>query len=154
MSENLIACLEWLKPRRQGNRIVLANGCFDIFHIGHMEYLSLAKSQGDLLVVGVNSDRSFARIRKRTPYFNEDARSSIIKALACVDYVFLFDEETLESSIHSIVPHVYAKGIDKKERATVEDLTAQKIGIKVVVVGEGKKASSSDIAKVILENGL
>ncbi len=149
MTGHLKACLEWLEPRRQGKRIVLANGCFDIFHIGHLEYLSLSKTLGDLLVVGVNSDYSFARIRKRSPYFNEVDRSSIVKALSCVDHVFLFDDDTLENSIQTILPNVYAEGIDKYGKMTVENSTAKRLGIEVAVIGEQKKASSSEIMKAI-----
>lgn len=96
-------------------KIVWTNGCFDILHLGHIDYLSKAKDQGDVLVVGVNTDRSVRKIKKPgRPITDEKSRSTIIAALNFVDAVFLFDEETPLEQIKFIQPDVLVKGSDYK----------------------------------------
>src|SRR6185369_4493259 len=97
--------------RSEGKRIVFTNGCFDILHRGHVDYLIRAKALGDVLVVGLNTDNSVSRIKGPSrPIVNEDDRSFIIASLAAVDYTTLFDEETPWELIRAIVPHVLVKG--------------------------------------------
>jgi D-beta-D-heptose 7-phosphate kinase/D-beta-D-heptose 1-phosphate adenosyltransferase len=114
--------------RRQGKRIVFTNGCFDILHRGHIAYLNRAKSLGDVLVVGVNTDKSVAKLKgPGRPIISLDARVEILAALSCVDHIVPFDQDTPLDLIRAIKPHVYAKGGDYTkdelpEARVVEDL--------------------------------
>jgi len=105
-----------LKPLRgQGKTIVFTNGCFDLIHIGHTRYLDDAKRQGDILVVGVNSDASVRIIKPRNrPIVPEDQRAEVVAALACVDFVTIFDEPDPEHLIRAVLPDVLVKGADWK----------------------------------------
>jgi rfaE bifunctional protein nucleotidyltransferase chain/domain len=99
--------------KREGRRIVFTNGCFDILHRGHVEYLAKAKALGDVLVVGVNSDASTRRLKGNSrPVVEEDDRATVLAALASVDYVCVFDEDTPLTLIQEIVPDVLVKGAD------------------------------------------
>jgi rfaE bifunctional protein nucleotidyltransferase chain/domain len=102
------------KAREQGRRIVLTNGCFDLMHIGHTRYLQAAKRLGDLLVVGVNTDISVRALNKGPgrPVVPESQRAEVVAALACVDYVVLFDEPDPERLIAELQPDVLVKGGD------------------------------------------
>ena len=101
------------RSKRRGEKCVFTNGCFDILHKGHVRYLQQARSLGDRLVVGVNSDRSVRTIKgPGRPIQPENDRAEILAALACVDYVTLFDEETPLRLIERIVPDVLVKGGD------------------------------------------
>jgi len=99
--------------RRTGKRIVFTNGCFDILHSGHALYLEAAKAEGDILVVGVNSDASVKRLKgDMRPIISQSERLIMIAALEAVDYVTLFDEDTPLNLILSIIPNVLVKGGD------------------------------------------
>lgn len=124
------------KEKEAGCRIVLGGGIFDVFHIGFLKYLQAAKQSGELLVVAVNSDKSVKRIKNQAPLFTEEQRMRVIAGLECVDYVFGFDEDTIEESIRRILPAVYAKGTDYIGRRVLETETAVELGIKVKLVGE------------------
>ena len=100
------------RKMHDGQTIIVACGCFDIFHIGHLTYLQGAKSIGDLLFVGVNSDRSVIENKSKSPVFTARQRMSIIAALDCVDYVFCFDELTFDKSLTLLRPEVFARGSD------------------------------------------
>ncbi len=102
--------------RQQGKRIVFTNGCFDILHAGHVTYLARAKACGDILVLGLNSDKSVRGIKgDKRPVINEDQRACVMAALAMVDHVVLFDEPDPERLIEDVVPHVLVKGADWPE---------------------------------------
>lgn len=102
-----------LSNRRAGRKVVFTNGCFDILHLGHVRYLQEARAQGDLLVVGLNTDASVTRLKgPDRPVQNETARSEVLAALACVDFVTLFDEETPGALIQAVRPDVLVKGGD------------------------------------------
>ena len=90
----LKACLETLEPlRRSGRRLVFTNGCFDILHAGHVHYLNIARQQGDLLLFGLNSDRSVAAIKGDTrPIVSQQQRATVLAGLTCVDFIVIFDE--------------------------------------------------------------
>ena len=99
--------------RADGQRVVFTNGCFDILHGGHVQYLTAARGQGDVLIVGVNSDASVRRNKgPRRPIVPEDERAALLLALRCVDYVVLFDEDTPERLIETLLPDVLVKGRD------------------------------------------
>ena len=99
--------------RDAGRRVVFTNGCFDILHLGHVQYLTFARRQGDVLVIGLNSDASVRRNKgPKRPIVPEEERAALLLALRCVDYVVLFDEETPEKLIGRLVPDVLVKGGD------------------------------------------
>ncbi|MNW37826.1 Bifunctional protein HldE [compost metagenome] len=137
---NQMLQLEKLK----GKKIVFACGCFDLLHYGHIEYLVGAKDFGDILVVGVNSDYSIERIKGRPPIFTSEQRSQVLSALACVDFVFIFDEDTVDKFLLELRPNVFAKGIDRIDYCA-EMKTTSALGIQIEFIGESKRSSSSDI---------
>lgn len=112
--------------KAQGKRVVFTNGCFDIIHIGHIRYLREARRFGDLLVVGINSDRSVSIIKPDRPVNSQDQRAEVLASLEMVDYVTIFDEETPYELIKSIQPDVLAKGGDwKKEDIIGSDIAKE-----------------------------
>lgn len=101
------------RARRSGAKVVFTNGCFDLLHPGHVRYLAGARARGDLLVVGVNSDRSVRALKgPGRPVQSEDARAEVLAALAAVDHVVVFDAETPIDVIRALEPDVLAKGAD------------------------------------------
>jgi D-beta-D-heptose 7-phosphate kinase/D-beta-D-heptose 1-phosphate adenosyltransferase len=99
--------------KRQGRKIVFTNGCFDVLHFGHVHYLLQAKELGDILVIGLNSDDSVRRLKGPTrPINGEKERAFVLAALACVDYVVVFDEDTPKELIETVRPDVLVKGGD------------------------------------------
>ena len=99
--------------RRTGARIVLANGCFDLFHVGHIRYLAGAKALGDSLIVGINSDEQVRRLKgENRPFMPENERAEIVSALKFVDYVTIFPEADREELIRAMRPDFHAKGTD------------------------------------------
>lgn len=102
------------EARRAGKRIVFTNGCFDLMHVGHVRYLAAAKDAGDVLVVAVNSDASVRRQNKgpERPIVSEAARAEVLAALAAVDWVTIFDEDTPAEVVGAILPDVLVKGAD------------------------------------------
>jgi D-beta-D-heptose 7-phosphate kinase/D-beta-D-heptose 1-phosphate adenosyltransferase len=112
--------------KAQAKRVVFTNGCFDIIHIGHIRYLREARTLGDLLVVGINSDRSVSIIKPDRPVNSQDQRAEVLASLEMVDYVTIFDEETPYELIKSIQPDVLAKGGDwKKEDIIGSDIAKE-----------------------------
>ncbi|MEX1140608.1 MAG: D-glycero-beta-D-manno-heptose 1-phosphate adenylyltransferase [Bacteroidota bacterium] len=105
-------------------RVVFTNGCFDILHRGHVDYLEKAKSLGDVLIVGLNTDASVRRLKGADrPVVDQDDRAHVLAGLASVDFVCLFDEETPLKLIESVVPDVLAKGADW----AVEDVVGREV---------------------------
>jgi len=112
--------------KAQAKRVVFTNGCFDIIHIGHIRYLRQARTFGDLLVVGINSDRSVSIIKPDRPVNPQDQRAEVLASLEMVDYVTIFDEETPYELIKSIQPDVLVKGGDwKKEDIIGSDIAKE-----------------------------
>jgi rfaE bifunctional protein nucleotidyltransferase chain/domain len=113
-----IVSLETLEIRvaqhhAQGQTVVLTNGCFDLLHVGHAWYLQQARALGDLLIVGLNSDASTRRLKgPRRPLTPQDERAAVLAALACVDYVTIFEENTAEALVVRLRPAIYVKGGD------------------------------------------
>jgi len=100
--------------QHEGTVVVFTNGCFDIIHAGHVRYLREAKSLGDILVVGLNSDRSVSSIKPGRPVVPQDQRAEVLSALEMVDYVCIFDEDTPYELIKAIRPDILVKGADWK----------------------------------------
>ena len=132
--------------KRTGIRIVLANGCFDVLHVGHIRYLEAAKALGDLLIVGVNSDEQTRRLKgEGRPLAPQDQRAQIVSALAAVDFVTIFDEPTVEQLLLALRPDVHAKGTDYTEDTVPERDVVRSFGGQLAIVGDPKNHSSSEI---------
>ncbi|MFC5407356.1 adenylyltransferase/cytidyltransferase family protein [Cohnella soli] len=128
---------------------VLAGGCFDTFHYGHLEYLTEAKKLGGILIVAMNSDRSFREYKKKEPLFCETQRAGILSHLDIVDYVFLFDEVTLDHGLERIKPNYYVKGIDYSLVNLPELSIVLRLDIEFRALGTKKFASSSQLSRLM-----
>ncbi len=133
-------------------KVVLANGCFDILHVGHLRYLEHARALGDVLVVAINSDESMHRIKDPgRPILDENERVSLISALRCVDHVVLFDEPDVSRVLEILRPAIHAKGTDYTEQTVPERDKVLAYGGEVRIAGDPKKHSTRDIIGRILE---
>jgi D-glycero-beta-D-manno-heptose 1-phosphate adenylyltransferase len=134
------------KARDAGARIVLANGCFDVLHVGHVRYLAGARKLGDILVVGVNSDEQVA-IQKGQgrPVLPALERAEILAALESVTYVTIFEEPTVEQLLLALKPDVHAKGTDYTADSVPERDVVRSYGGRVAIVGDPKDHSTSEI---------
>jgi rfaE bifunctional protein nucleotidyltransferase chain/domain len=140
------------EARARGRRIVFTNGVFDILHPGHLRYLQHARSLGDRLIVGLNADASVRRNKgPERPINPQDERAEVLEALACVDAVVLFEEETPDRIIKAIQPDVLVKGADWGEHAIVGRDTVEARGGKVVRVPIEQGFSTTEIIKKIRE---
>ena len=132
---------EW---RRGGEQIVLANGCFDLLHVGHVRYLRGAKALGGKLVVAMNSDESVRQIKGQgRPFMPEQERAEIVAALADVDAVVIFEEPDVRALIREIRPDVHAKGTDYTRETVPERAEVLACGGRIEIVGDPKEHSTS-----------
>jgi len=131
---------------RIGSRVVLANGCFDVLHVGHVRYLAGARELGDILVVGINSDEQVA-IQKGPgrPVLPAIERAEIVAALESVTYVTIFDEPTVEQLLLTLKPDVHAKGTDYTTESVPERDVVRSYGGQVAIVGDPKDHSTTEI---------
>lgn len=137
--------------KKEGKKIVFSNGCFDILHRGHIEYLAKASSLGDILIIGLNADISVKRIKGQTrPINDEQARAILLAALSFVDAVVLFDEDTPYNLINHIKPDFLVKGKDYKAKDVVGYDILKKYGGKVKTIELVEGYSTSDIEKKII----
>lgn len=138
------------REKERGKRIVLANGCFDLLHAGHIRYLEGARQEGDVLVVGVNADAGVRCLKgPGRPILDENARAQLVAALRAVDYVVLFSEPNVEALLEAIRPDVHAKGTDYTEETVPERATANRLGIRVAIVGDPKDHSTRQLLESI-----
>jgi len=136
--------------KTKGSRIVLANGCFDILHAGHVRYLEGARALGDLLVVGINSDAQVARLKgEGRPILPERERAELVASLQAVDLVTIFAEPTVTELLLAINPDVHAKGTDYTEETVPERDVVRSYGGRVAIVGDPKNHSTSEILKKV-----
>jgi D-beta-D-heptose 7-phosphate kinase/D-beta-D-heptose 1-phosphate adenosyltransferase len=142
--------------KKKGKRIVFTNGCFDLLHLGHVRYLEKSKSLGDILVVGVNSDRSVRGLKgPERPILPEEERAEILSSLACVDYVTVFDELTPLELISSLQPQILVKGGDwTKKEAVVGWEVVERSGGEVVILPFIEGSSTSNLIETILKRFL
>jgi rfaE bifunctional protein nucleotidyltransferase chain/domain len=132
--------------RKQGARIVLANGCFDVLHVGHVRYLAGARELGDVLVVGINSDEQVALQKgDGRPVLPATERAEIVAALEPVTYVTIFNEPTVEELLLALKPDVHAKGTDYTTDTVPERDVVRSYGGQVAIVGDPKDHSTSAI---------
>lgn len=140
------------REKGTGKTIVLANGGFDLIHVGHVRYLQQAKALGDILVVALNSDSSLKELKGAgRALIDEAGRVRIIGALACVDYVTLFAERTVESVLRAITPHFHCKGSDYSLDSIPERDVVLGYGGQLAIVGGDKVRSTSLVIRRIKE---
>lgn len=143
---------EILRLKKDFKKIVFTNGCFDIIHAGHVSYLNEAKSLGDVLVVGINSDESVKRLKGTgRPIVSEKDRAYVLANIKPVDYVVIFDEDTPYNLIKEVTPDFLVKGSDYDEKDVVGKDIVEPAGGKVVLIDFVKGKSTSGIIKKIKE---
>ena len=145
--EDLALELAELRRRTPGLRIVLANGCFDLLHVGHVRYLADARARGDfLLVVALNTDASVSALKgSGRPIMPLTERAEVVAALAAVDRVTSFEESTLEATLRALRPDVHAKGTDYTADTVPEAEVDRELGIEVAICGDPKDHSSTEL---------
>lgn len=135
-----------------GKKVVLANGCFDILHVGHVRYLEGARKLGDALVVAINSDRSVRALKgPGRPVLNEQERVELVSALRCVDHVVVFDEPDVTRILETLRPDIHAKGTDYTEANVPERDHVRAYGGQVRITGDAKDHSTRDVIRKIIE---
>lgn len=140
--------------RKNGQKIVLANGCFDVLHAGHVRYLEAARGEGDLLVVAINSDLSTRALKgPGRPILAAADRAELVAALGKVDYVLVFDEPDVRSLLRQLHPDVHAKGTDYTVDTVPERDEAACLGIRVAIVGDPKQHSTRGLIRRIRHPG-
>ena len=137
--------------RAAGKRLVLANGVFDLLHVGHVRYLRAAKALGDVLLVALNSDASVRRLKGAgRPIMTEDERAELVAALVPVDAVVVFDDDTVDALIARLRPDVQAKGTDYTEDSVPERDSVRAAGGRVAIAGDPKDHSTRDLIATIV----
>jgi D-glycero-beta-D-manno-heptose 1-phosphate adenylyltransferase len=138
--------------RSEGKRIVLANGCFDLLHVGHLRYLRAARREGDVLFVGVNSDAAVERLKGRgRPLVPVGERAEVLAALRDVDHVVVFDDDTADRLVAMIKPDVHAKGTDYTPDSVPEAGTVRALGGRVAITGDVKDHATRDLIRTIVD---
>jgi len=140
--------------KKRGKKIVFTNGCFDILHAGHVRYLAAAEAEGDVLVVGLNSDKSVKSIKgSKRPIIKQEQRAEVLAALKSIDYVIIFNEPDPFKLICQIKPDVLVKGADWEEKDIIGADIVKKNGGRIVRVDIVQDISTSDIIQRIKEQG-
>ncbi|MCB9916685.1 MAG: adenylyltransferase/cytidyltransferase family protein [Planctomycetes bacterium] len=138
--------------RDAGERVVLANGCFDLLHVGHLRYLADARSRGTRLVVALNTDASVRGLKgDGRPWTPLAERAELLLGFACVDLVTSFDEPTLEATLRALVPDVHAKGPDYTPETVPEREVDRELGIEIAICGDPKDHSTTDLLARVRE---
>jgi rfaE bifunctional protein nucleotidyltransferase chain/domain len=138
--------------RAAGRRVVLANGCFDLLHVGHVRYLTAARALGDVLIVGINSDTAVARLKgPGRPLMPAAERAEILAGLRAVDHVVVFDEDTADRLVSLVRPAVHAKGTDYTDASVPEAASVRAAGGRVAIVGDPKDHATRDLIARIRE---
>jgi D-glycero-beta-D-manno-heptose 1-phosphate adenylyltransferase len=134
-----------------GLKVVFANGCFDLIHVGHTRYLQNARALGDVLILAINSDACVAALKgKGRPLQSEADRAEILSSMECVDFVLLFNTPTVDAILKVLQPDIHAKGTDYTEENVPERETVRSYGGRVAIVGDPKNHSTRDLIKTIL----
>ncbi len=136
--------------KTKGRVVVLANGCFDLFHAGHIRYLRAAKAKGDILIVAINSDRSVRNLKgKGRPVLAQRERAEILSAFSFVDYVTIFGEPTVTEVLLALKPDIHVKGSDYTQETVPEKDTVKSYGGRVAIVGGPKIRDTSEVINSI-----
>lgn len=134
--------------KKQGLKVVFTNGCFDLLHVGHIRYLSEAKAKGDILVVGLNSDRSVRTIKgSKRPILPENQRAEVLASLACIDFITIFDEPDPLALIKTVLPDILVKGAEWADHAII----GREVVKEVVRIPMVEGASTSGIIQKIVD---
>ena len=142
--QELLARIE--ADRSAGRSVAFANGCFDLLHVGHVRYLQGARAEADRLVVAINSDSSTRGLKgEGRPILDEGARAELVGALACVDYVVIFDDPTVDRLLNLLKPDVHCKGTDYTTETVPERETVRAYGGRVAIVGDPKNHSTREL---------
>lgn len=134
------------EARGAGKTIALANGCFDLLHVGHTRYLQGARAEGDLLIVGINADASVRKLKgEGRPLQNQDDRALLVAALHVVDHVVIFPEDTVENLLLTLKPDVHCKGTDYTQETVPERDIVKSYGGRIAIVGDPKDHNTSTL---------
>lgn len=140
------------QAKAAGKKVVFTNGVFDILHRGHVEYLQKAREMGDLLIIGLNSDASVRRIKgPQRPLCGQEDRAVVLSALACVDHIVLFDEDTPQKLIETLMPDILVKGADYSVEQIVGADVVLKNGGKVLPIELTPGRSTTELIKKVVE---
>jgi rfaE bifunctional protein nucleotidyltransferase chain/domain len=132
--------------RSAGHTVALANGLFDLLHVGHLRYLEGARAQADRLVVAINSDASARALKgEGRPIVPQAERAELIAGFACVDWVTIFSDRTVEPLLRALRPDVHCKGTDYTAETVPEREVARELSIRVAIVGDPKDHATSDL---------
>ncbi len=138
--------------KRARRRVVLANGCFDLLHGGHVSFLEASRQAGDLLVLAVNSNASIKRLKgAQRPLLAESQRLQLLAGLECVDYLTVFYTDSADEVLEEIHPHIHSKGTDYTSDRVPERQTAMRLGIETYIAGAPKENSTRDIIDVVVD---
>ena len=150
--DKLEAWLEHERAPRLKPRVVFTNGCFDVLHVGHLRYLQMAKLQGDILVVAINSDDSVRAIKgEKRPLVPEDERAEMLASLECVDYVMVFPELDPIQFLKELRPHIHVKGGDYELSEVIEREAVESIGGEVRLMPGVAGKSTTNLIDLIVE---
>ena len=139
--------------QRSGRKVVFANGCFDLLHVGHIRYLEAARALGDVLVLGLNGDESVRRLKgPGRPLMKQEERAEVLSALECVDYLVLFDDLTAHGILEKLQPDFHAKGTDYTRETVPERDTVLSYGGSIAIVGDPKDHSTQDLMRRIAQS--
>jgi D-glycero-beta-D-manno-heptose 1-phosphate adenylyltransferase len=132
--------------RAAGDRVVLANGCFDLLHVGHVRYLAGARLEGDVLVVAVNADATVQALKgEGRPILPAEARAQLVAAVGVVSYVTIFEEPDVAALLRILRPDVHAKGTDYTVETVPEREVARELGVRIAIVGDAKEHSTREL---------
>jgi len=141
-------------PRKAGSTIALANGLFDILHVGHLRYLEGARLEADILVVAINSDASARRLKGPSrPVVPGKERAELVAGFSCVDHALLFAEDNVERVLHELRPDVHCKGTDYTDETVPEREVALSLGIRIAIVGDPMRHATRDLIRQIRDEG-
>ena len=136
--------------KRRGKKIVLANGCYDLLHVGHLRYLKDASKKGDVLVVALNTDASVRKLKGAgRPLMPLKERAELLSAIECVDFVTSFGEATAEKTLRLLKPHFQAKGTDYTVKTVPEREVLKEIGARPVICGDPKNHSTTSLIRKV-----
>ena len=131
------------REKANGKRIVFTNGCFDVLHVGHVRYLKESRASGDILIVGLNSDSSVRKLKgDGRPVLDQKDRAKLLSALQCVDYVIIFEDDTVDRLLIELKPHLHCKGGDYTPETVPEKETVKHYGGATSITG-GQKVQST-----------
>lgn len=136
--------------KKRGQKVVLANGCFDLIHVGHIRYLKESKKKGDILVLALNSDSSIRKLKgEGRPILNQKERADITSSFYFIDYITFFDDPNVEKVLLALKPDIHAKGSDYTEETVPEKETVKGYGGTIAITGGPKIKSTSQLIKEI-----